>query len=160
MGSEFGQRSEWNHDHSLEWHLLDQPLHRGIRQFMKDLNSTYASEPALYECDFESAGFQWIDCNDSDNSVVSLIRRAADPENLVAAILNFTPLPRYGYVLGVPRAGMYRELLNSDASVYGGGNVGNGGLVSTEPVPSHGYEQSVRLTLPPLGFLLLKPEPQ
>jgi 1,4-alpha-glucan branching enzyme len=160
MGSEFGQRSEWNHDHSLEWHLLDQPLHRGIRQFMNDLNRTYASEPALYECDFESAGFQWIDCNDSDNSVVSLIRRAADPENFVAAILNFTPLPRYGYVLGVPRAGTYRELLNSDASAYGGGNIGNSGSVSIEPVSSHGYEQSVRLTLPPLGFLLLKPEPR
>jgi 1,4-alpha-glucan branching enzyme len=160
MGCEFGQRNEWNHDHSLAWHLLDQPLHRGIRQFMNDLNGTYASEPALYECDFESAGFQWIDCNDSDNSVVSLIRRAADPENFVAAIFNFTPLPRYGYVLGVPRAGTYRELLNSDASAYGGGNIGNSGSVSTEPVPSHGYEQSVRLTLPPLGFLLLKPEPR
>ena len=158
MGSEFGQGREWNHDHSLDWNLLDLPLHRGIRQFVNDLNRTYASEPALYECDFESAGFQWIDCNDSDNSVVSLLRRAADPDDFVAAILNFTPLPRSGYVIGLPRAGTYREVLNSDASAYGGGNMGNGGSVSTEPVPSHGHAQSVRLTLPPLGFLLLKPE--
>jgi len=157
MGAEFGQRREWNHDRSLDWHLLDQPLHRGISQFMQDLNRVYVEERALHECDVESAGFQWIDCNDSDNSVVSLIRRAADPEDFVAAVLNFTPVPRYGYVLGMPRAGTYLERLNSDASAYGGGNVGNGGAVSTEPVPSHGHPQSLRLTLPPLGFLLLKP---
>jgi 1,4-alpha-glucan branching enzyme len=158
MGAEFGQGREWNHDRSLDWHLIDQPLHRGIQQFMKDLNRVYASEPALYECDFEPRGFQWIDCNDSDNSVVSLIRRGTDPDNFVAAILNFTPVPRYGYVIGMPRAGTYRELLNSDAATYAGSNLGNDGRVSTDSVPSHGYEQSVRLTLPPLGFLLFKPE--
>ena len=158
MGAEFGQGREWNHDRSLDWHLIDQPLHRGIQQFMKDLNRVYASEPALYECDFEPRGFQWIDCNDSDNSIVSLIRRGSDPDNFVAAILNFTPVPRYGYVIGMPRGGAYRELLNSDAATYAGSNLGNDGRVSTDPVPSHGHEQSVRLTLPPLGFLLFKPD--
>jgi 1,4-alpha-glucan branching enzyme len=157
MGCEFGQGREWNHDRSLDWNLLDHPLHRGIWQFMKDLNRTYTSEPALHESDFEPRGFQWIDCNDSDNSVVSLIRRATDPEDFVAAILNFTPVARYGYVVGMPHAGVYRELLNSDSSAYGGGNIGNDGAVTTDPVPAHGYPQSVRLTLPPLGFLLLKP---
>jgi 1,4-alpha-glucan branching enzyme len=159
MGAEFGQGREWNHDRSLDWHLLDQPLHRGIRQFMTDLNAVYRSEPALHQRDFEPAGFQWIDCNDSDNSVVSLIRRATDPDDFVVAILNFTPVPRYGYVVGMPRDGIYRELLNSDAAVYSGGNVGNDGVVATDPVPAHGHPHSVRLTLPPLGFLLLKPGP-
>jgi len=159
MGAEFGQTREWSHDRSLDWHLLDQPLHRGLWSFMKDLNRTYASEPALYQCDFDGAGFQWIDCNDSDNSVVSLIRRATDHEDFVAAILNFTPVPRHGYVLGMPRAGTYRELLNSDAAAYGGSNAGNGGEITTDAVPAHGYQQSARLTLPPLGFLLLKPIP-
>jgi 1,4-alpha-glucan branching enzyme len=157
MGAEFGQGREWNHDRSLDWHLLDQPLHRGVWQFMKDLNAAYRSEPALHQCDFEPSGFQWIDCNDSDNSVVSLIRRATDPENFVVAVLNFTPVPRHGYVIGMPRAGVYRELLNSDSSAYGGSNLGNDGFVSTEAVSSHGFPQSVRLTLPPLGFVLLKP---
>ncbi len=157
MGCEFGQGREWNHDRSLDWHLLDRPLHRGIWQFMKDLNRVYTSEPALHQSDFEPSGFQWIDCNDSDNSVVSLIRRATDPEDFVAAILNFTPVARSGYVVGMPRAGVYHELLNSDSSAYGGGNIGNDGAVTTDPVPAHGYPQSVRLTLPPLGFLLLKP---
>src|SRR5262249_18398970 len=151
MGAEFGQGREWNHDRSLDWHLLGEPLHRGVRQFMKDLNAAYRSEPALYQCDFEPSGFQWIDCNDSDNSVVSLTRRAADPDDFVVAILNFTPVPRYGYVTGMPRAGVYRELLNSDAAAYGGSNLGNDGEVTTDAVPAHGHPQSVRLTLPPLG---------
>jgi len=159
MGAEFGQGREWNHDRSLDWHLLDAPLHRGVRQFMKDLNAAYRSQPALHQRDFDPAGFQWIDCNDSDNSVVSLTRRAIDPEDFVVAILNFTPVPRYGYVIGMPRAGIYRELLNSDSSAYGGSNIGNDGTVTTSPVAAHGHAQSVRLTLPPLGFLLFKPEP-
>jgi 1,4-alpha-glucan branching enzyme len=157
MGAEFGQEREWNHDHSLDWHLLQDPLHEGVRRFMQDLNRLYRREAALHQCDFEPSGFQWIDCNDSDNSVVSLIRRATDPADFLVAIFNFTPVPREGYVVGVPREGGYDEVLNSDAAAYGGGNVGNGGLVFTEPVPSHGHAQSLRLTLPPLGCLLLKP---
>jgi 1,4-alpha-glucan branching enzyme len=158
MGCEFGQGREWSHDHSLDWHLLERPLHKRLQQFVMDLNRVYASEPAMHECDFEPSGFQWLDCNDSDNSVVSLIRRAKDPNDFVVAIVNFTPVPRRGYVFGVPRGGRYSELLNSDAGLYGGGDVGNGGAVSTNPVASHGYPQSLRLSLPPLGFLLLKPE--
>ena len=158
MGAEIGQHREWNHDRSIDWHLLERPLHRGLQQFVKDLNRTYASQPAMHECDFESSGFQWIDCNDSDNSVVALMRRAVDQSDFVVAILNFTPLPRHGYVIGVPRAGRYDELLNSDSEIYGGSNVGNTGAVFTDPVAAHGHSQSLRLSLPPLGFLLLKPE--
>jgi 1,4-alpha-glucan branching enzyme len=157
MGSEIGQEREWSSDRSVDWHLLDDPLHRGISTFLRDLNRIYAAEPALFECDAEPSGFQWIDCNDSDNSVVSLIRRALNPEDFVVAVVNFTPVPRHGYVVGVPPAEEYRELLNSDAELYGGSNVGNGGIVATEPIASHGHAQSLRLTLPPLGFLLLKP---
>jgi 1,4-alpha-glucan branching enzyme len=157
MGGEFGQGREWNYDASLDWHLLNEPLHQGIRRFVQDLNAAYRSLPALHQCDFEAAGFQWIDCNDTDNSVVSLIRRATDPADFVVAVLNFTPVPRDGYVVGVPHAGAYTELLNSDSELYGGSNVGNGGLVFTDPSPAHGHSESLRLKLPPLGFLLLKP---
>jgi 1,4-alpha-glucan branching enzyme len=157
MGSEFGQTREWSHDRSLDWHLLDQPLHGGLRMFVGDLNRVYASEPALHQCDFESSGFQWIDCNDSDNSVVSLIRKATNHEDFVIAILNFTPVPRQGYVVGVPAGATYAELLNSDAAVYGGSNLGNGGTIVSEPIASHGFHHSLRLTLPPLACLLLKP---
>ena len=156
MGSEFGQGREWNFDQSLDWHLLDTPLHAGIRQFVTDLNRVYAAEPALHEQDFEGAGFEWIDCNDNENSVVSLIRRSSSGE-IVVALLSFTPVPRDGYRIGVPVAGTYQELINSDAEVYGGSNLGNAGAVFTEPIASHGHAQSLRLNLPPLGCLLLKP---
>jgi 1,4-alpha-glucan branching enzyme len=157
MGLEFGQRSEWNYDKSLDWHELDEPLHQGLRRFVQDVIHVYSSEPALYQSDFESAGFHWIDCNHSDNSVVSFVRHATNPSDFVVAILNFTPVPRHGYLVGVPRGGSYTEVINSDASVYGGEDVGNGGVVFTEPVAAHGHHDSLRLTLPPLGFLLLKP---
>ena len=156
MGGEFGQGREWNYDTSLDWHLLAQPLHRGLRLYVSDLNRVYASEPALHELDFDPAGFQWIDCNDNENSVVSFIRRSKSGEAVVA-LLNFTPVPRDGYRIGVPAAGAYNELINSDAEAYAGGNLGNAGVVYTEAIPSHGHEQSLRLNLPPLGFLLLKP---
>ena len=157
MGSEFGQGREWDYEHSVDWHLLEEPLHAGIRRFVHDLNHTYQAEPALYEVDFEGLGFSWIDCNDSENSVVSLIRRDRDGRALVMAIFNFTPVQRDGYRIGVPQSGAYVELLNSDAEAYGGANVGNGGLVSTEAIAAHGYPQSVRLILPALSCLLLKP---
>jgi 1,4-alpha-glucan branching enzyme len=156
MGMEFGQRREWNYDASLDWHELENPLHNGLKRFVRDLNYVYVGEPALHQVDFDGSGFQWIDCNDSENSVVSLIRRARD-SRCVVALLNFTPVARYGYRIGVPAAASYTEVLNSDAGIYGGGNVGNGGLVFPEPIPSHGFEHSLTLTLPPLGFLLLKP---
>jgi 1,4-alpha-glucan branching enzyme len=157
MGAEFGQRREWNFDQSLDWHLLDQPLHAGLQSFVRDLNRAYTSERALHELDFEPAGFQWIDCNDNENSVVSFIRRSADGQEFVVAALNFAPVVRDGYRIGVPADGAYTEMINSDAELYGGSNVGNGGTVFTEPIPSHGHPHSLRLCLPPLGFLLLKP---
>jgi 1,4-alpha-glucan branching enzyme len=157
MGSEFGQGREWNYDQSLDWHLLDRPLHAGIRAFVKDLNGIYTTEPALNELDFDGGGFQWIDCNDNENSVVSLIRRSRSGA-IVIGVFNFTPVPRDGYRIGVPVDGAYDELLNSDSEAYGGGNVGNGGVVFAEAIASHGFDQSLRLHLPPLACLFLKPQ--
>jgi 1,4-alpha-glucan branching enzyme len=156
MGCEFGQWREWNHDRSLDWHLLDDPAHAGLRRYVQDLNWLYHSEPALYQVDFDSAGFRWIDCNDNENSVVSIVRYARDRQDFVVMLFNFTPVPRSEYRIGVPNAGWYAEVLNSDAAIYGGGDVGNGGGVATEPVAAHGFDQSLRLTVPPLGCLLLK----
>jgi 1,4-alpha-glucan branching enzyme len=156
MGSEFGQWREWNYDQSLDWHLLDDPMHAGLRAWVRDLNHIYQRERSLHEIDFEASGFSWIDCNDNENSVISMVRRSRHPDDFTVMLTNFTPVPRPGYRVGVPAAGWYRELLNSDAAMYGGGNVGNGGGVRSEPVPSHGHGQSIVVTLPPLGFLLLK----
>ena len=157
MGMEFAQGREWNYDHSLDWHLLEYPMHQGLKRFVRDLNHAYVTEPALHQIDFEPAGFQWIDCNDNENSVISFVRRARNADDLLIAVLNFTPVPRDGYRIGVPKAGGYVELLNSDAEVYGGSNLGNGGTVVSQPIASHGYPHSLQLSLPPLGFLLLKP---
>ncbi len=115
MGDEFGQKSEWDHDRSLDWDLVKEPLHAGLQRFVRDLNRIYAAEPALHEVDFDFSGFQWIDCNDSENSVVSFIRRSKSPGDFLVAVLNFTPVPREGYRIGVPDAGVYTELVNSDA---------------------------------------------
>jgi 1,4-alpha-glucan branching enzyme len=156
MGNEFGQRHEWNHDRSLDWHLLDDPAHAALRRYVQALNWHYHAEPALYQADYDPAGFRWIDCNDNENSVVSILRFARDRADHVAMVFNFTPVVRAQYRIGVPEAGAYVELLNSDASEYGGSNVGNGGSVTTEPVPAHGFDYSLRLTIPPLGCLLLK----
>ena len=156
MGDEFGQPREWNHDRSLDWHLLDDPSHASLRRYVQDLNRHYQAEPALHERDFDADGFRWIECNDNENSVVSFIRRGRGGA-FVVAVLNFTPVPREGYRIGVPAAGSYVELVNSDSELYGGGNVGNAGVVFTEPIASHGHADSLRLVVPPLGFLLLKP---
>jgi 1,4-alpha-glucan branching enzyme len=156
MGCEFGQGREWNYDRGLDWHLIEQPLHGGLRRFVQDLNRIYRAEAPLHQIDFDGLGFSWIDANDSENSVIGFLRRARDGA-FVVTVINFTPVPRDGYRVGVPAAGAYTELLNSDGEVYGGGNVGNGGVVFTEPIASHGHAQSLRLTVPPLGFLLFKP---
>jgi 1,4-alpha-glucan branching enzyme len=156
MGSEFGQWREWNHDASLDWHLLSDPLHAGLQRFVADLNGLYRREPALHQVDFEPAGFDWIDCHDYESSVISLIRRARDPRDWIVVVLNWTPIVRRGYRIGVPEAGFYRELLNSDASVYFGSNAGNEGGVEAAPIPAHGRPFSIDLTLPPLGGLILK----
>jgi 1,4-alpha-glucan branching enzyme len=156
MGSEFGQWREWNHDRSLDWHLLDDFAHAGMRRYVQDLNHLYAGEPALYERDFDPGGFRWIDCNDNENSVVSIVRYGHDAREFLVMVFNFTPVSRAGYRIGVPEAGSYAELLNSDAALYGGGNIGNGGTVQSEPIADHGFDQSLRLTVPPLGCLILK----
>ena len=156
MGAELGQWSEWSQETSIDWHLLDFELHVGLSRFVRALNEVYASEPALYEIDFEAGGFDWIDCSDHESSVISLIRRGHDPREWLVAVLNWTPMVREAYRVGVPDAGYYRELLNSDASYYGGTNVGNAGGLSTEPIPAHGRTHSLSLTLPPLGGLILK----
>jgi 1,4-alpha-glucan branching enzyme len=156
MGDEFGQWREWNHDESLDWHLLDDPMHQGMQQWVQDLNHTYQRERSLHEIDFEGSGFSWIDCNDNENSVISAIRRARNPHDFSVIVANFTPVPRYDYRIGVPEAGWYREVLNSDAAMYGGGNVGNNGGVTADARPMHGHEYSMSLVIPPLGFVLLK----
>ncbi|MGE3704364.1 MAG: 1,4-alpha-glucan branching protein GlgB [Vicinamibacterales bacterium] len=156
MGAEFGQWREWHHDRSLDWHLLDDPAHAGLRRFVQALNWHYRAEPALHECDFTPDGFRWIDCNDNEHSIISFVRYARGERDAVVMLFNFTPVPRYGYRIGVPDAGAYAELLNSDAAVFGGGDVGNGGRVLSEAVPSHGFAHSLALTVPPLGCLLLK----
>jgi len=156
MGCEFGQWNEWYHETSLDWHLLDRPIHAGLHRFMEDLNRLYAATPPLYEVDFEPGGFEWIDCNDHESSVISLIRRARQHDDFVVAVFNWTPIVRQRYRVGVPVAGYYKELLNSDAWYYGGGNVGNEGGIQTEPIPAHGHAQSLNLTLPPLSGVLLR----
>jgi 1,4-alpha-glucan branching enzyme len=156
MGSELGQWREWDHDGSVEWHLLDEPAHAALRRFVQALNWHYRAEPALHECDFTPAGFRWIDCNDNENSVVSFVRFARNPEDAVVLVFNFTPVPRTAYRIGVPAAGYYTELLNSDAAAFGGGNVGNAGGIASDPTPAHGFDDSIALTVPPLGCLLLK----
>ncbi len=156
MGGEFGQWREWNHDRSLDWHLLADPAHGALRRFVQDLNWHYRAQPALHQADFQPGGFRWIDCNDNENSVVSIVRHARDRDDFVVMVFNFTPVARDGYRIGVPAAGSYAELLNSDSALYGGSNVGNAGGVQSEPIAANGFDQSLRLTVPPLGCLLLK----
>ena len=159
MGGEFGQTREWNHDFSLDWDLTQFPPHRGLQRLVADLNRLYREEPSLYELDVAPEGFSWIDCNDHDNSTVSFLRRARNPDNFTAFVLNFTPVPRHAYRVGVPVAGRYREALNTDAAIYGGSNAGNEGFVTTEPIAAHGYPHSLSLTIPPLACVIFKPEP-
>jgi 1,4-alpha-glucan branching enzyme len=153
MGGEFAQRREWVHDSSLDWDLLDYPAHAGVQRWVGDLNRLYRNEPALHELDCDPAGFEWIDCDDKDSSVVSLLRKGHSTSKLVIAVCNLTPVPRMGYRIGVPRGGYWRELLNSDATEYGGSGMGNGGGIQAEPTPLHGRPCSLKLTLPPLSVM-------
>ncbi len=157
MGGEFGQKREWQHDESLEWHVLQYPLHAGVRQWLRDLNAFYRQTPALYQRDFTPEGFEWIDCNDSDDSTLSYVRKGHSPEDVVVVVCNFTPMPRENYRIGVPRGGTWRERLNSDAREYGGGGIGNFGVVEAAPLPAHGRHHSLTLRLPPLATLILTP---
>jgi 1,4-alpha-glucan branching enzyme len=158
MGGEFGQVPEWSHESSLEWHVLEYPLHRGLRHWVRDLNHLYRSEPALHELDFSPDGFEWIDTQDWEHSVLSFVRKGRRSGDLFLIVANFTPIPHEGYRVGVPRGGWWQERLNSDASIYGGGNRGNGGGLQAEPIGAHGRAQSLSLTVPPLGLLIFKSE--
>jgi 1,4-alpha-glucan branching enzyme len=156
MGGELAQWREWNHDTSLDWHLLDAPLNRGVSDWIRDLNHSLTKEPPLTELDFDSAGFQWIDHADSERSVLGYIRRDVTGRPVVV-LLNFTPIPRENYRVGVPWPGAWREILNSDATRYGGSGIGNLGRVDSSPVPAHGQFDSLTLTLPPLAAIALVP---
>jgi len=158
MGGEFGQWNEWNHETSLDWHLLQYDTHRGVQRWVADLNRLYRAEPALHELDFEPAGFEWVDANDAESSVISFLRRGRSPDDVILVVANFTPVVRHGYRVGVPKGGFWRELLNSDAKEYGGSGVGNLGGKDADPVPCHGRPFSLELVLPPLAVIFLKPE--
>ncbi len=156
MGSEFGQRKEWQHDLSLDWPLLNRPDHQGIQKWIKDLNHFYQQEKALYEVDFENAGFQWIESNDWEHSVLIFLRKNRNGQEKILIVCNFVPTPWYNYRVGVPEKGIWQECLNSDASTYGGSGHGNLGKVKTIPIPIHGNDYSVNITIPPLSIIFFK----
>ncbi len=155
MGAEIGQWREWNHDRQLDWEVLGDFRHAGLQRWVRDLNRTYAWEAALWQLDTDPRGFSWIDVHDHENSVISFVRHGDAPADSNVIVVNFTPIPRFEYRIGVPRSGIYREVLNSDADVYGGSDVRNGELLAPEE-PSHGFPASLKLTVPPLGMVLLK----
>jgi 1,4-alpha-glucan branching enzyme len=157
MGGEFGQWAEWNHDASLDWHLTQQESHAALQRWVQDLNRLYSAERALYELDFDSAGFEWIDCNDAAQSVVSLMRKGRSDDDCVIVVCNFTPVPRHNYRVGCPIGGFWRELLNSDAQEYWGSGQGNMGGVEAVPIPVHGRPYSLTITVPPLSAVFFKP---
>jgi 1,4-alpha-glucan branching enzyme len=157
MGGEIAQWTEWNHLAELDWALIGQPYHDGVQQLVTDLNSLYCREPALHQLDMLSEGFRWTSCDDWQNSVYAYVRYARNPQDFVVVVLNMTPVPRHNYRIGVPKPGFYSEIMNTDAGLYGGGNVGNAGGVYSEIGALHGHGQNISLTLPPLGMLVLKP---
>lgn len=158
MGGELAQYREWNHDIALDWDLLENPAHQGVQTLVRDLNALYKETPALYEVDFEPAGFEWIEGGDQENSVVSFLRRGRNPEDFVLVVCNFTPIVRHGYRVGTPEGGTYTEALNTDAETYGGSGVGNGGKLEAEAIPASGRNYSLQLTLPPLAAVILRPQ--
>jgi len=151
MGGELGQWREWQHDESLDWHLLRYQRHAELQRWVKDLNQLYRSRPAVYEFDCTPAGFEWIDCSDADRSVVSFIRKGKSTDEVMLVVCNFTPVPRFNYRVGAPCGGFWKEALNSDAKDYGGSGYGNLGGVEAAPIPFHGRQYSLNLTLPPLA---------
>ncbi|HTU24855.1 MAG TPA: alpha amylase C-terminal domain-containing protein, partial [Pirellulales bacterium] len=157
MGCEFGQWNEWNCEESLQWHLCQWDSHTGLQRWIGDLNRIYRREPALHQVDFEHTGFEWVDCHNYQDSALSFVRRAKDPQDFVVVSCNFTPVVRGNYRLGVPELCWYEEILNSDSMFYGGSNVGNGAGVMAEPIPWNGRPYSIGLTLPPLSVTLMKP---
>src|SRR5262249_34037238 len=156
MGGEFGQWREWNHDAGLDWHVLDEEPHRKLEECVRALATLYRETEALHAVDFHWSGFQWIDFHDADGSVVSFLRKGRAGRQPLVVVGNFTPVPRLGYRIGVPEAGFYREIYNSDAAAFWGSNLGNLGGVPTDAIAHHGRPFSLRLTLPPLGVLYLR----
>jgi 1,4-alpha-glucan branching enzyme len=156
MGGEFAQPGEWNHDRSLDWHLLADPRHRGVQLLVRDLNKFYAAQPGLHAEDDRPSGFRWVIGDDRAQSVFAFLR-LAEGAAPVLVVSNFTPVPRHAYRIGVPSGGMWQECINSDAAEYSGSGMGNAGAVWAEPVPAHGEAQSVLLTLPPLSTIMLRP---
>jgi len=156
MGGEIGQWSEWNHESAVDFALLERPLHAGLKRWVRDLNTLYRGEPALHVHDFSGDGFEWIDCNDSEESVISFIRKGDAGDPVILAVVNFTPVTRHNYHVGVPSGGYWREVLNSDAELYGGSGQGNLGGVDAAPVGAHGRYHSLTITLPPLGVVVFK----
>jgi 1,4-alpha-glucan branching enzyme len=157
MGCDFGQGDEWSEAKSLDWQLLQYPFQAQVQRWVADLNRLYRAEPSLYQVDFDWPGFEWLEVHDNENSVFAFLRRGRGPDDCVAIVANFTPVPRYEYRLGVPRGGPWLELLNSDAETYGGSNAGNGGVVWASDQPWGSLAHCLQLTLPPLGVLFLKP---
>jgi 1,4-alpha-glucan branching enzyme len=153
MGQDIGQREEWNSSGQVRWDLLQFDYHRKLQALVRELNRLYRSSPALYQVDFNYRGFEWVDFRDSANSIIAFIRRAEDPKDFILFCCNFTPVPRTGYEFGVPEEGFYEEILNTDSELFGGSNLGNGGMVSTRPVPKHGHDCSLAVTLPPLAVV-------
>ena len=156
MGDEIAQGREWDHDSSLDWHLLDQPLHRGIQRWVRDLNTLYRGVPSLHQRDCESEGFEWVDCSDIASSIMSLLRRGNDESESVLVVFNFTPVPRWGYRVGVPWGGEWKEILNSDGSLYGGSGQGNLGGAIADEKPMHGRSHSITISLPPLALVAFR----
>jgi len=158
MGDEFGQGNEWSHDRSLDWWLLQFPVHRGLQNWVRDLNHLFRNEKALHELDSEPAGFEWVDCNDAPMSVIALLRKGKSPKDVMLVACNFTPVPREKYRVGIPSGGWWKEVLNSDGGEYAGSGMGNGGGAMAEAVKQHGRPFSLELTLPPLAIVFFRPE--
>jgi 1,4-alpha-glucan branching enzyme len=160
MGCEFGQDHEWAYERSLDWHLLEHREHSGVQQLVRDLNRVYKDEPALWEVDFEPAGFQWIEPNDAANNALAFARFSKDGERVLVCVCNLSPVPRPDYRLGLPRPGRWREVMNTDSTFYGGSDMGNYGGVEASGMPWHNLPQSAEVTLPPLAVVWLAPEDQ
>jgi 1,4-alpha-glucan branching enzyme len=157
MGGEIAQEREWDAEGSLDWHLLERPGHSGVQSLVRDLNAHYRAEPALWEVDFDPAGFRWLEANDGDNNVLAFLRVSRDGKRSVACVGNFSPVPRYGYRVGLPKGGTWRELVNTDSTLYGGSGVGNLGSIQAEAEPWHDQPFSAEVTLPPLGVVWFQP---
>ena len=156
MGGEFGQFAEWNHNNGLDWHLLENQMHKGVQDFVKDLNSFYKEAPALYDYAFEAKGFQWIDYSDNASSVIVFMRKGRNEDDTLVVVCNITPAVRGNFRIGVPLKGYWKEVVNSADSKYKGSGVTNGGRIRSTPVAFHGHDFSVNLTLPPMGISIIK----